>query len=797
MLSRMTIRTRLFLVAAVPAVALGAMVFLTQSGAPSMISAGIAAGGAAAAAALATAVAGSITEPMRRLSQAAQKASNLPALVEALRKPGAGDQRLALTPVGLPAGDEIGEVARSFDAFQGAAARLAVSQATLLNKTVAEKGTVEVFVNLARRMQALVDHQIEFLDGLEAEEQDPDTLENLFQLDQLATRVRRNAESLLTLAGAAAARSWERPLAMSDVIRAGMAEVEDIGRVDLVIDDNAAMLGNVAADAAHLLSELLENATRWSPPDTRVEVTGRPAAGGYAILIEDRGIGMAADALAEANHILTGPPLAEATVARSLGLVVTGRLARRLGIVVRLAAGADGGIVAKVLIPPDLMVSSEGVEMEEVATGPRTLPFALARQEKRARISSQRSRVRRAPADSAPQGEATITPLPTSRWMDEAPEVPAEPVSRWADTPEVLEPAAPAQPAWAPAEPEWKPTASDWPSAWREPEPEPEPVTSTDDTGWFRLPVVTPAAVVEPVVTAEVMQPEAVVELEVEVDDEPVVVPEPAAVVEVEESPATVDPPATFNPEPPAPAASPAPLVAQWQPSTPVAPAAPAPAPAPAEPVRPPAAAWEPAAPIRPTSLLPTREAGEQRPMPPRRVEWPAATPAPAPPAPPAPAATEPVMPPAAAAPQPPAAVESPRPADGPVAEPVEAPRPTPMVRPARFSAAPSKTLAGDMPSRTPLPAADSKEDEYRRHLERATAAGLVRRVPKASLPQDTGGAAGRAPKAANGQPVAERLPDEVRSLLSSYRSGVQRGRADGPSDEQRTTTPEEQSSYE
>ena len=150
--------------------------------------------------------------------------------------------------------------------------------------------------------------------------------------------------------------------------------------------------------------------------------------------------------------------------------------------------------------------------------------------------------------------------------------------------------------------------------------------------------------------------------------------------------------------------------------------------------------------------------------------------------------------------PQPPAVTETVRPAATeapPAPEPAEAPRPTPLVRPARFSAAPSRALAGDMPSRTPLPATDSKEDEYRRHLERATAAGLVRRVPKASLPQDTGGAAARSPKTGNGQPVPERLPDEVRSLLSSYRSGVQRGRADGPSDDQRTTTPEEQSSYE
>ena len=682
MLSRMTIRNRLLLVAGIPVVALAASIALLRTEAPAgtaTLATGLAALGVVAALGLALAVARTITSPLHRLGEAAERASHLQTLVEALRRPSVNDQALALTPVGLPPGSEIGTVAKAFDDFQGAAARLAVGQAALLNKTVAEKGTIEVFVNLARRMQGLVDHQIEFLDGLEAEEQDADTLENLFKLDQLATRVRRNAESLLTLAGAASARSWERPLAMSDVIRAGMAEVEDIGRVDLVMDDNAAMLGNVAADAAHLLSELLENATRWSPPDTRVEVSGTPAAGGYAITIEDRGIGMAVDALAEANHILTGPPLAEATVARSLGLVVAGRLARRLGIVVRLASAASGGIVAKVLVPPTLMVAAdETVGLEDAVAGAaRTLPFALARQEKRARISSQRSRGRR-PVSAATQPEATITQLPESRWMDEP--TPPQPEPHWADESAVAP--APVEPEWPAATTEWSPS----PAAWTPSEPPP---------AWSAAASSEPAA--EPEWTAPVSWEPAQPEW-----PEPVADPGPAPVVE---------------------APVPAPVAEERAPT----PVAEVPVPTPPDP--PP--------PLRPRAPVPAHAGPSDAPEPPSPV------------------------------------------------------RPTPSVRPARFAASSSRSLAG--PSPTVAPSAEAKEDEYRRHLERATAAGLVRRVPRASLPTDTGGGAKRAPKADRDQPVAERLPDEVRSLLASYRSGVQRGRADGPDADQRTTTPQEQ----
>ncbi|HEX2700696.1 MAG TPA: ATP-binding protein [Acidimicrobiales bacterium] len=855
----MTIRTRLLVVAIVPAVALAVTNVLLRTSAPASkvtLATALTAAGMVVALVLAMIVANTITKPLRRLGEAAERASHLQTLVDALRRPGGGDKDLALTPVGLPRGGEIGHVASAFDEFQGAAARLAVGQAALLNKTVAEKGTIEVFVNLARRMQGLVDHQIEFLDGLEAEEQDPDTLENLFRLDQLATRVRRNAESLLTLAGAASARSWERPLAMSDVIRAGMAEVEDIGRVDLLVDDNAAMVGNVAADAAHLLSELLENATRWSPPHTRVEVSGTPAAGGYAITIEDSGIGMPVDALAEANHILTGPPLAEATVARSLGLVVAGRLARRLGIVVRLAPGSSGGILAKVLVPPALMVApDETAGLEGVGVGTaRALPFALARQEKRARISSQRSRGRR-PLPGQ-QTEATITHLPEPRRVD-PPAMPApaapEPVEREARW---TEPAPPVEPEWpaadagsrwsdAPAahaqEPEWPASATAWTRSDADGpapavEPEPEWLAAREDWSPAAQPSWTPVEPEWPVPAADggwadpgpaATEQVPAVDRWTEPSTPPAPVWEPVSAAETGPSSAPVPPaqspaaawepaepaPAAWSPAEAAPASAPAAEPA-WSPAV----SEPAPAPAAEDPsaapsrLRPepqwtpaveatPARAAEPERPIGPLAPVrpvrqPTTAEGATLPVRTRSTPAPdpavtaaapdpavaAATPAVAPPA----ARREPLAP---GTPPPPAAPDGPAPS---AAEPPAAIRPTPAVRPARFAAASSRPLAGAAPPVPPAPA-DAKEDEYRRHLERATAAGLVRRVPKASLPKDTGGAGKRVPKTGGGDPAPERLPDEVRSLLSSYRSGVQRGRSDGPDADQRTTTPQEQ----
>jgi hypothetical protein len=213
-----------------------------------------------------------------------------------------------------------------------------------------------MFVNLARRNQTLLDRQIEFIDQLESKEEDPDQLENLFRLDHLATRMRRNAESLLVLAGAEPNRRRGKPVPLADVVRAAVGEVEDFARIDMLQFDEVLVASNAALDIAHLLSELMENAANFSPPDTRVEVVGhRTKAEGYVISIADHGIGMSPEQLNEANELLSRPPLVGLALSRSLGFIVIGRLASRFGIAVRLMPSPSGGTTAMVSLPPTLI----------------------------------------------------------------------------------------------------------------------------------------------------------------------------------------------------------------------------------------------------------------------------------------------------------------------------------------------------------------------------------------------------------------------------------------------------------
>ena len=312
----------------------------------------------AAAFAIASAVVLSraITRPLRRLAIAAHEVADeqLPSLVEALRNP-SEDGSVAMphmTPVERTSKDEVGDLAEAFASIQETAVSVAVEQSNLLRK-----GIGELFVNLARRNQSLLDRQIGFLDQLEAAETDPDALENLFKLDHLATRMRRNAESLLVLAGIEAPRRWGKPVALGDVVRAAVGEVEDYSRVHVAALDDVYVLGNAAADVAHLLSELLDNATQFSAPGTRVEVIGRRKGGGYLLSVSDLGIGMTPPQLAESNELLAHPPVTGLTLSRSLGFIVVGRLAKRYGITVELTSAAVGGLTALVDLPPSLLTA--------------------------------------------------------------------------------------------------------------------------------------------------------------------------------------------------------------------------------------------------------------------------------------------------------------------------------------------------------------------------------------------------------------------------------------------------------
>src|SRR6266498_2435776 len=285
------------------------------------------------AAGLSLLVARSMLRPLRLLEASAKDVAQnrLPGVVAKLQRSTgeAPDLSHELEPIRVPSRDEIGEVAAAFNSVNQVAVRVAAEQAAL------RLSIGDIFLNLARRSQALIDRQLELIDELE-EEADSSTLSSLFQLDHLATRMRRNAENLIVLSGAEPPRRWTEPIPLGEVARGAIAEVEDYQRVALVPMEEVAVPGHAVEDIIHLLSELIENATSFSPPGTVVRVGGQPAATGYIVEVEDRGLGMSDEELQEANERLANPPTIDFAVSRMLGLFVVGRLARRYNIRVQL-----------------------------------------------------------------------------------------------------------------------------------------------------------------------------------------------------------------------------------------------------------------------------------------------------------------------------------------------------------------------------------------------------------------------------------------------------------------------------
>jgi signal transduction histidine kinase len=236
--------------------------------------------------------------------------------------------------------------------------RLAADLAIVQSEVEQRQSVSELFVNLARRNQSLLDRQLELIGDLEQRERNPDGLSELFQLDHLATRIRRNAESLLVLSGDDPPRRWGRPVPLSEVVRAAAAEVEDFRRVEVLVNEHLEVAGRAVADLAHLLAELIENATTFSPPSSDVRVRSHlaPAQGATFVLsIEDTGIGMPPDELEAANQLLAEPPEVDLRRSSMLGFHVVGRLAKRYGIDVRLANTPGGGMTALVTMPDDLV----------------------------------------------------------------------------------------------------------------------------------------------------------------------------------------------------------------------------------------------------------------------------------------------------------------------------------------------------------------------------------------------------------------------------------------------------------
>jgi signal transduction histidine kinase len=299
---------------------------------------------------------------LRHLSGAAEDLSQrrLPALVDGLRS-GTADVG-AEAPIGLGdlGRDEIGALGRSFEAVHGTVLEVAREQARIL-----EQGISDIFVKLARRNQALVERQIGLLDQLERDEEDPDVLADLFRIDHIATRIRRNAESLLVLAGSDSARKWTEPLPLADLVQAAMAEIEDYERIRVAHVDEVRVRPHAAVDLAHLLAELLENAVRFSPPGNTVEIATRRRGGSCQVAVVDHGLGMTDEQLAEANRLLAEPPVAGLELSRTLGHYVVARLAKRHGVDVQLGAGTVDGVVAVVSLPAALLIESDEPREEQ------------------------------------------------------------------------------------------------------------------------------------------------------------------------------------------------------------------------------------------------------------------------------------------------------------------------------------------------------------------------------------------------------------------------------------------------
>jgi signal transduction histidine kinase len=219
-----------------------------------------------------------------------------------------------------------------------------------------QQATSDLLVSLARRNQALLYRQLSRIDAMEAEEEDPSTLSALFAIDHLATRMRRNAESLLVLSGEESARRLNRPVSLAEVIRGAVAEIEDFARVDVTVQGDAELLGHAVVDVVHLLAELIENAAVFSPPSTRVTVSGLRQRDGYVITITDRGVGFTPDDLEEQNkRLAAGDGSEDLTVGGMLGFRVVSRLSARYDIHVRLASQTDQGTVATVSLPAGLL----------------------------------------------------------------------------------------------------------------------------------------------------------------------------------------------------------------------------------------------------------------------------------------------------------------------------------------------------------------------------------------------------------------------------------------------------------
>ncbi|WP_256641194.1 sensor histidine kinase, partial [Streptomyces murinus] len=322
-------------------------------------------------------------------------------LPDVMRRLGAGEEvdAVAEAPPLAAAGDrddEIGQVGRSFNTARLAAVEAAVKQATL------RRGLFAVLLNIARRNQALVHRQLKLVDTLERRTEDPDVLRELFRIDHLTTRMRRHAESLIILSGSAPGRRWRRPVPIAQVVSSAVGEIEDYARVVVPPMPDTGIAADAVADVVHLFAELLENATVFSPPHTQVTLRTGRVGGGFVLEIDDRGLGLDAEAHAHAERTLTDPDAFDPTRHDRLGLYVVGRLAARHGIDVSLRDSPYGGTTAVVLLPDSILAETGGTDTPQDTEPPTALPGA--------RPEHGGARV---PLPPEPHGE--VRPLPSRR----------------------------------------------------------------------------------------------------------------------------------------------------------------------------------------------------------------------------------------------------------------------------------------------------------------------------------------------------------------------------------------------
>ncbi|MFD7446381.1 ATP-binding protein [Streptomyces sp. NPDC059909] len=312
---------------------------------------------------------------LRRVS--ARNQAELRGVVEGLRR-GERPQARREGPPPAPTGDEFDllahEMTRSYDASVAA-----IVQASRLSSSAGNEQKVEVFVNLARRLQSLVHREIQLLDELENEVEDPELLKGLFHVDHLATRIRRHAENLAVLGGAISRRQWSNPVTLTEVLRSAIAEVEQYPRVKLVPPIDGTLRGHAVADVIHLLAELVENATQFSAPHTQVVLRASRVTSGLAVEVEDRGLGMQLVDQNKMNALLADPD--QVNVAKLLqdgriGLFVVSALARRHGIAVRLQANIYGGVQAVLVLPQGLLGTESGEPAAEQTGGQAAVPSA-------------------------------------------------------------------------------------------------------------------------------------------------------------------------------------------------------------------------------------------------------------------------------------------------------------------------------------------------------------------------------------------------------------------------------------